>query len=263
VIAVESVSGAAIATLASYATHAVVLGPRNLRYSADYPGELARALAAARGGIGMFLAGACGDADPELNRDRDWGTGTFEDARRIGEHLAAAAIAALSGAEWARDVSVRVTGKRLEVPLDPLPSPDALECLGKSLEADRRKALAERNPVDELVADAMLDGVAEVMDAHHTNRAPRTIPAELFVGVPFEAYSDIGRAVRSLTRPLSAVFIGYANGLYGYCPSRWAKEQGGYGPEGACRWFPRQLAPIGFGADELIIEEAVSLAQAR
>jgi neutral ceramidase len=84
VIAVEHESGAGIATLAGYATHAVVLGHRNLLYSADYPGELSRGLAAARGGVGMFLPGACGDADPVVNRDRGWGTGTFEDAREIG-----------------------------------------------------------------------------------------------------------------------------------------------------------------------------------
>ena len=74
VIAVDAEPGKEIATLASYATHAVVLGPKNLLYSADYPGEAARSLAAARGGIGMFFPGASGDADPALNRDRGWGT---------------------------------------------------------------------------------------------------------------------------------------------------------------------------------------------
>jgi neutral ceramidase len=272
VVAVEGENGACIATLACYATHAVVLGPRNLLYSADYPGEVARGLAAARGGIGIFLAGACGDADPALNRDRGWGTGTSDDVRRIGERLTTAAVAALRGAERRGDCSIRVSGRVLDIPLDPLPSPTALDVLVKGFEADRRKALAERDRAEELVADAMLDWASEVKCALRGGAAPRTIPAELFVaalndlrfiGVPFEAYSDIGRAVRSGIRPLHSVFVGYANGLYGYCASRWAKDQGGYGPDEACRWFPGQLAPVGAGADELIVADAVRLATGR
>ena len=28
------------------------------------------------------------------------------------------------------------------------------------------------------------------------------------------------------------MFVGYANGLFGYCPTRRAKDQGGYGSDG-------------------------------
>jgi neutral ceramidase len=98
VIAVDADDGPAIATLLNYATHAVVLGPDNLLISADYPGEVARCVSESRGGIGLFLQGACGDADPAVYRDRGWGTGTFDDAREIGERLAEAAGAGLRGA---------------------------------------------------------------------------------------------------------------------------------------------------------------------
>jgi len=54
--------GEPIATLINYATHPVVLGPSNLQFSADFPGELARCIASQRGGICLYLQGACGDS---------------------------------------------------------------------------------------------------------------------------------------------------------------------------------------------------------
>jgi hypothetical protein len=59
--------------------------------------------------------------------------------------------------------------------------------------------------------------------------------------------------------PLKVIVAGYANGLYGYCPTGWAKDQGGYGPDGSARWFPRLLTPVGYGADELIVKESTVL----
>jgi hypothetical protein len=270
VIAVDGEPGAAIATLAVYATHAVVLGHRNLLYSADYPGELARGLAAARGGIGMFLPGACGDADPVVNRDRGWGAGTFEDARQIGERLTAAALQVLRGERWSADLSITVAGRTLEILLDPLPAPETLAGLARGFEADRLRALTAGSREDELVAEAMLDWAAEVKLRRPAAGPRGRINAELFcaalndlciVGVPFEPYAEMALQLRRRLQPRPAVLAGYANGLYGYCASRWAKEQGGYGPDEACRWFPGQLAPLSSGMDELIIEQAVALAR--
>ncbi len=133
VIAVDA-DGGAIATLLNYSMHAVVLGPGNLEYSGDYPGEAARQAAERRGGIGLFLLGACGDVDPVVYRDRGWGTGTFDDTRAIGGQLVERAVQALSTADWSGDVPLRVASKTVELPLDLPPSPEELgkliECLG-------------------------------------------------------------------------------------------------------------------------------------
>jgi hypothetical protein len=270
VLGVDAGEGRPIATIVNYATHAVVLGPDNLRISADYPGELARCLTQRRGGIGVFLQGACGDVDPVIYRDRGWGTGTFEDARQIGERLADEVVAALTGTTWSTEPGMHVARETLAVPLDPLPSEEELRRSIAGFEADRRRAREEPGGrSEELIAEAMLDWAAEVREASRSAPVPRTIPAELFmasvgdariIGVPFETYSGIAVAVREAIRPRIALFAGYANGLYGYCPTRWAKEQGGYGPEGSSRWFPQLVAPIGYGADELIIEHAAALA---
>lgn len=274
VMAVEAFDGTAIATLVNYATHPVVLGPGNLLYSADYPGEVARRIAGTRGGIALFLQGASGDADPLVYRDRGWGKGTFDDARRIGDRLAEAAIEvleALGRAAWREEPGIRIVRETLGVPVDPLPTEAEVRAMIAGFEADRQKARgAAGNRIDELIAEAMLDWAAEAKDAALHPPAARTLPAELFVaaiagtifvGVPFETYAGIALEIARLVQPENLFFAGYANGLFGYCPTRQAKDQGGYGPDGSSRWFPELVAPVGYGADELIIDRATALAR--
>jgi len=269
-LAIDSMAGPAIATLVDYATHAVVLGPGNLTYSGDFPGEAARQLQAQRGGIGLYLQGACGDVDPTVYRDRGWGSGTFEDTRQIGERLARVATDLLGDAPWIEDVRLGVKSKVIAVPLDPPPSREALSGLMAAFEADRQKALAASNSMEEQVALAMLGWAHELEKAIESHAVPRTVPAELFVAalndlrlvsVPFEAYTDIGLGIRAGLKPLHALFTGYANGLIGYCPTRWAKDQGGYGADSSARWFSSLLTAIGYGADELLVRGGVALAQ--
>jgi len=268
-LAIDGADGSTIATLINYATHAVVLGPGNLAYSGDFPGVAARQIQALRGGIGLYLQGACGDVDPLVYRDRGWGSGTFEDTRQIGQRLADVAARLLGDAPRTDAVRLRVRSKTIPVPLDPPPSPEALATLIAGFEADRERARAEANSMDEQVALAMLSWAGELGRAIAAGVVPQTIPAELFaaginglrlVGAPFEAYSDIGLGIKA-GLPRQAFFVGYANGLIGYCPTHWAKDQGGYGADSAARWFAGLLTAIGYGADELIIREGGALAK--
>ena len=269
-LAVEAGDGTPIATLVNYGTHPVVLGPDNLLFSADYPGEVARSLEQQRGGLGLFLQGTCGDVDPVVYRDRGWGTGTFDDTRAMGQCLAAAAMAALREAPRTDEVTLNVTSKLLEIPLDQPLAPEALVALIAGFEAERQQAVAVSNAMQEQVALAMLEWAHELEGALAGGTLQRTLPSELFVaaindvriiGVPFETYTDIGLAVKRGLQPLQVLFAGYANGLYGYCPTVWAKDQGGYGADNSCRWFPRLLTAVGYGADDLIVQETINLAK--
>ena len=265
VIGVDDEDGKAIATVVNYATHAVVLGPRNLEYSGDYPGEAARQIAELRGGVGLFLLGACGDVDPIVYRDRGWGSGTFFDTQDIGGRLADAAMDVLAQARGVSDVHIDVTSKQIDLPLDPPPDGPALAELIHGFERDRQAAREQDAEMDEKVALAMLDWARELKQALYEGRVPGVLPMELFtarvndlriVAVPLEPYSDISLRIRERLQPAPLLFAGYSNGLFGYCASRWAKEQGGYGPDSSARWFPGMLTPIGVGADERVVEES-------
>jgi neutral ceramidase len=268
-IGIESQNGGAIATILNYALHPVVLGQGNLDFSADFPGVAVRRIEEERGGVGLYIQGAAGDVDPVVNRDRGWSTGTFEDAAQTGGRLAEAALEALAGAPRCTEVALRCSSRIVEVPLDPPPSWDALGSVKAEFEADRCKSLAD--PVSheaEAVATAMLEWAHELEYAVTENRVPRSIEVEILgiaandlkvITLPFETYSDIGLRIKRGLVPHRAVVAGCANGLYGYCASRWAKDQGGYGPDSSCRWFGGLLTAPAAGADEILIEACMGL----
>lgn len=92
VIRIDDKQGDPIAILVNYACHPVVFGPDNLRYSADYPGAMAKLVESSfgrapdKGPICFFLQGAPGDINPMMDK-----TPLHENAdaemRRIGEQL--------------------------------------------------------------------------------------------------------------------------------------------------------------------------------
>jgi transaldolase len=262
VLAVEDADGAAIATLLHYATHAVVLGPANLQVSADFPGAAAREIARRRGGVGLYLQGTCGDVDPLINREHGWGTGTFADCEEIGARLVQAAQGALASAAWASEVRIRVGTRRVAVPLDPPPAPTLLATLVAGYHAERERPTSAVGAEE---AAAMLTWADELARAQAEGRLPRVLSAEIWVaglgelclvGLPFEVYTGIGRCIGGALAPCPAWVIGYANGLYGYCPTRAAHDQGGYGPGTSHRWFPELLTPIAAGAEEALARAA-------
>ena len=86
---VDDAAGRPRALLVHYATHAVVLGPTNCKYSADYPGVLqARTEAALPGTQVMFVQGGAGDINPIFmarsgDEEKDFGV-----VQKMGELLA-------------------------------------------------------------------------------------------------------------------------------------------------------------------------------
>jgi neutral ceramidase len=79
VLRITDAQGSVRAVLVNYACHAVVLGPANLKISADYPGAMRREVEAKLGGnaVCFFLQGAAGEINPLImargkERDQDF-----------------------------------------------------------------------------------------------------------------------------------------------------------------------------------------------
>src|SRR5579862_2989536 len=91
VIRVDREDGSPLAILVHYSCHPVVLGPENLDYSADYPGEMRRYVEQQLGGMAFFLQGAPGDINPYYDK-----TTLMEDAvvlmKQTGQRLGAEAV---------------------------------------------------------------------------------------------------------------------------------------------------------------------------
>ena len=268
-IAIDDAQGARMATLVNFALHPVTLSYGNLKISGDVQGEAMRRTQQAQGGVALYLQGACGDVNPTVDLKRGWGNGTFEDVVEMGTALAAGVDVALQNTTATGDAQLQAKQSTIHLPLDAPPTPQQLAALIAQFEANLRKAREEDNVANEGIALTYLRWAAEVQGAVANGSLPTTAPIEVWmaaindlrlVAVPLEPYSDIGLDFKRGIQPLTGVFMGYANGLLGYCAADWAKDQGGYGPDDACRWFPEQLTPIGRGAAQLVTEAAVRLA---
>jgi neutral ceramidase len=89
-------AGRVLAVLVNYACHAVVLGPDNLDYSADWPGYMYRQLERQLGSpaVAYFIPGAGGDINP-YNDKQPVSQDGFGIAQKTGETVAAAVLSAM------------------------------------------------------------------------------------------------------------------------------------------------------------------------
>src|SRR5439155_6456670 len=106
IIRIDEAAGKPLAILVNYACHPVVFGPDNLRYSADYPGAMAKYVEEHfdKTPVCFFLQGAPGDINPYFDK-----TPLTEDADRLmketGEQLGQEAV------RIARGITTRVPEK--------------------------------------------------------------------------------------------------------------------------------------------------------
>ncbi len=265
VLGIDGVRGGTIATVANFAVHPVTLSHGNLKLSGDVPGEVSRRLAAATGGIGLYLQGACGDVNPAVDLKRGWGNGAFADVAAMGRRLTDAALRALKAAEPERAVRLRSADIAAALPLDRAPSLKQLDALLAQFQERLDHARADGDVAEQGFALSFMRWSAELRAAMVTKTLPRAQPLTLWtaaindvrlLALPLEPYSDIALDFKRLVLPERGCVVGYANGLIGYCASDWAKAQGGYGPDEASRWFPEQLLPIGRGAVDQIVRAA-------
>ncbi|HWE36253.1 MAG TPA: hypothetical protein VG406_06745 [Isosphaeraceae bacterium] len=89
------------AVLVAYACHPVILGPRNSKLSADYPGVMRRRVEEKLGGEStcFFIQGGGGDINPLLMARGEDRAGDFEVVERVGRRLADEVLDVLRGME--------------------------------------------------------------------------------------------------------------------------------------------------------------------
>ena len=92
---VEDASGAPRALLVHYACHAVVLGPTNCKYSADWPGAMMAKVEAEMKGVQcMFVQGGAGDVNPLFMGRTGKEEQDFVPVQKMGELMAAQVLRA-------------------------------------------------------------------------------------------------------------------------------------------------------------------------
>ena len=207
VVAFDTLAGEPIATLINLAIHPVVLGPDNLRYSADFPGAMMAWVEREIGGHAMFLQGAAGDINPFWDKTPQV-DGAYDQMRRLGE---------AAGAEVVR--------QRRQLTFDDV------ESIALDVEI---VPVAPRWDLDNPRTQA---GVR----ADYLERFPREREAELamlligrdlaIASFPGEFFVEHGLRLKQESLVANTLFVGYSNGHLGYFPTIRAAGEGGYGAD--------------------------------
>ena len=215
VIRVDDAQGNPMAILVNYACHPVIFGPDNLRYSADYPGAMAKLVEASfdQKPICFFLQGAPGDINPMMDK-----TPLAENADAIKIEV---------GEQLGREV-VRVAKTiKAEVAASP-----EVAFLSEELRFRNRWDL---DSMRQMLALAFPPALAKRYQRYITPEivAPVTtlvINKQIaLVGLPGEPFVGLQLLLKSRS-PLALTFMtGYTNGYYGYFPTISAAASGGYG----------------------------------
>lgn len=263
VLRVDGEDGRTIAVLFSHAAHPVTLGGASLAITADYPGCAAAVLekVLAEDVVAMFAQGCCGNINTQVVG------GTFEDARRLGTILGAAALKAVETVELSPEVNLSASSRVIQLPLR-VPTVEAAEATFLQQTAALGEAQKKGRPSELRRSQAMLDWARDYLAAAKAaGTQTQLYEIQVFgidrtavVGLPGEVFVELGLNIEARSAAQRAIVLGYANediGFAGYVPTEKAFEEGGYEPNAYC-WGARSL-PLEPIAAELIEQAAIKL----
>lgn len=244
VIRAEDLKGTTRGIIINYACHCTVLDANNYLISSDYPGYIYKKLGQKFDkAVIMFFNGACGNINIGYSADAsalgaDMGSiRTFENAeKKAGILLKKVDEILLS----ATRLEPRLTYHTLplELPLkDNLPSEKELRErirkykneIANCHDKDKKSKLE----IEKIYYDSLLENVAGYhVEGKHTIHAESVligIGSVLLITAPLELFCEIGLSIKEIfSDRWHAYIIGYANGYYGYFPTKAAYQAGGY-----------------------------------
>lgn len=215
VIRVDDRQGNPLAILVNYACHPVVFGPDNLRYSADFPGAMAKTVAESFDNrpVTFFIQGAPGDINPLL------------DKTPLAENADELKIAV--GRALGREVARVAKSIRTETPASP-----EIAFLSEELTFKNRWDV-------EKLRSQLTTAFGPRLAARYQRYITETIIAPVttlvinkqiaIVGLPGEPFVGLQLLLKQRS-PLATTFMaGYTNGYFGYFPTIRDATSGGYG----------------------------------
>jgi hypothetical protein len=242
VVYFDTPKNAPVATYVNFAMHPDTVGGEGV--SADYPGVLAKLLAAYRGPdmLTVFANGCCGNIN---HRDVSWLDGQKgpAEAHRIGTLLAGAVLRTTPHLKPVPADTLRIKSEVVKLPLAPY------------TEADVTAANETVKRVKE-PATKFLDKVKafRVLDVAGRNGKPWEVEVQVialgdvaWVSLPGEIFVELGLEIKKGSPFAHTLIAELANGSVGYIPNRDAYPQGNYEPVSS-----RCAA----GSGELLVEAA-------
>ena len=230
VIRFDDAQGKPIAIITNYNAHPTMLPGEDLRFSAEWPGQLQEYVEKELGAQVSFMQGAAGDMSVQTTEETK-SIETFGAA--IGQHAVEVAKAIETKAP--ETPSIQVFEK--EYSLDP-----RIDLTNKMIQGIFKQAffpeLAER-ALDEL-GDGKIEPVLTVVLLNN----------ELaFVGGSGEFFCQHSLRLKERSR-VKTIFYGYCNGHHMYFPTVEGAAEGGYGADPTVSWVP-------LGTGEMMMNDAL------
>lgn len=257
---IDGLDGSPIAAVVGYTMHPTTLGPRNRKFSADWPGYLKRTVESLTGATCLFAQGATGDVGPG---PEGW-TDKFEVIKKLGAMVGCEAARTYfemslpavsyrhervweSGAPlsvWAADpqpdapVRVRVESRNVELSVRELLTVEEAQAAADEIQAKLDGLKAANAPKAEIEAATFVAKRAYMgLERALTYSGKATAPVELqlfqigpmvIIGTEGEPFVQIGLDIKSRSPFAGTWFAGYTNGWSGYIPTEEAYPIGGY-----------------------------------
>lgn len=232
VIRLDSLDDQPIAILVNYAAHSTMFDSKDLRYSADWPGEMMKSVEAKCAAPCLFLQGAAGDLSPR----------TDDNTRSLESY----------GAKLASEVEAIFTTLKPTVPTRP-----AIKAKRTVFDFSTRIPL--REPLTqfafrqaffpELVTATLNQEATD--DKFHPETTTILLNRQLaLVTASGEFFSQHANSLKQRSRAEETFFIGYCNGHHMYFPTIEGAAEGGYGADAAVSW-------VELGAGEEMINRAL------
>jgi len=231
VVRVDAVSDEPIAVLVNFQAHPTRLKADDLRFSAEWPGEMMKSVESRLPVQCMFVQGAAGDLTLQ----------TTEETKEIDAYGAALA-----------DVVLKLNAQIAAA----VPAAPSIKVKDTTFSFDTRTDIS--TPASQTLLKAaffpeFVEGFMTEMQNKKINPVLTTalINGELFwVGVSGEYFCSHSTRIKERARGVKVIFNGYCNGHHLYFPTIEGASQGGYGADASVSWVP-------IGAGEDIMDQAL------
>ena len=223
---VQNLEGKTIASLVNFQCHGTVLGPKNMRVSADWIGAMRRALEQEIGAPVMYLQGATGD----LNPNHAWGKDDFNDVEVLGRKVAEQVLKVIP-------LLVPVAGEVVSFHEEQVWLSLEVEAHGSTPPPNYRAVLSRMAHVPRF----MVDFVLNYRYPWKTHIAARegfwSVPVVLtqvrvgdmaLYALGAEVFTEIGMAIKLASPTIPALFASVSSGCIGYLPTASEHALGGY-----------------------------------
>lgn len=218
VLRFDDKSGKPIALVVNYAAHPTILKAQDLRFSAEYPGQMMNAVEADFGANCLFMQGAAGD----MSTSRTEATNSIE---AYGKALAEKVIAVAREIETSVPAEPSIQGQDEDFAFE-----SRLDFGNKMIQGLFKNAFFPE------LAQASLDDYADNTVRPHLTTILLNQNLAL-VGGSGEFFSNHAIRLKERSR-IRTIFFGYCNGHHMYFPTIEGAAEGGYGADATVSWVP-------------------------